>query len=141
MSVEKRTAVVIDDEKDLTAFLASILEENGFAVRTANEAVTGEEMIRDEPPDIILIDLMMPGRTGIQLFTRLRGDAATRDIPMVMVTGIKEQMGIDWGEIVDRFKSRRPDGFVEKPIDPERLMRVVNGVLSGDVPDDGVLHG
>ena len=62
MSVDKRTAVVIDDEKDLTAFLASILEEHGFAVRTANEAVTGEEMIREEPPDIVLIDLMMPGR-------------------------------------------------------------------------------
>lgn len=141
MSVDKRTAVVIDDEKDLTAFLASILEENGFSVRTANEAVTGEEMIREEPPDIILIDLMMPGRTGIQLFTRLRGDEATRDIPLVMVTGIKDQLNIDWGEIVDRFKSRKPDGFVEKPIDPERLMRVIEGVLSGEVPEDGVLHG
>ncbi len=136
-----RTAVVIDDEIDLTTFLSSILEEHDFSVRTANDAVTGEKLILDAPPDIILIDLMMPGRTGIQLFTKLRANEATRDIPMVMVTGIKEQLGIDWGEIVDRYKTRRPDGFVEKPIDPDRLMKVVDGVLSGEGADDEVLHG
>ncbi|MBC8422908.1 response regulator [bacterium] len=136
-----RTAVVIDDEVDLTTFLSSILEEHDFSVRTANDAVTGEKLILDSPPDIILIDLMMPGRTGIQLFTKLRANDATRDIPMVMVTGIKEQLGIDWGEIVDRYRTRKPDGFVEKPIDPDRLMMVVDGVLSGGATDGEVLHG
>ena len=58
-----------------------------------------------------------------------------------MVTGIKDQLGIDWGDIVDRYKSRQPDGFVEKPIDPERLMKVVNGVLCGGAADGGVMHG
>jgi len=136
-----RTAVVIDDEVDLTTFLSSILEEHDFSVRAANDAVTGEKLILDSPPDIILIDLMMPGRTGIQLFTKLRANKATQDIPMVMVTGIKEQLGIDWGEIVDRYRMRKPDGFVEKPIDPKRLMTVVDGVLSGEATDGEVLHG
>ncbi len=136
-----KTAIVIDDEVDLTTYISSILEENGFTVRTATDAVTGERIIRETPPDIILIDLMMPGRTGIQLFVKLRADEATRDIPMVMVTGIKEQLGIDWGEIVDRYRTRQPDGFVEKPIEPERLMKVVEGVLSGEAPDGEVLHG
>jgi len=133
--------VVIDDEVDLTTFLSSILEENGFSVRVANEAVSGEQLILESPPDIILIDLMMPGRTGIQLFVKLRANDATRDIPMVMVTGIKDQIGVNWGDIVDRYRTRRPDGFVEKPIDPERLMKVINGVLSGDAADGEVLHG
>ena len=137
----KRTAVVIDDEVDMTTYLSTILEENDFEVRTANEARTGETLIRESTPDIVLIDLMMPGRSGVQLFVRLRGDAATRDIPLVMVTGIKEQMGIDWGEIVDQFKARRPDGFVEKPVDPEALMKVVTGVLSGGARSGEVLHG
>ena len=139
--MEKLTAVVIDDEIDLTTFIGSILEENGFTVQTANDAHTGEKLIREHSPHIILLDLMMPGRTGIQLFVKLRKDEATKDISLVMVTGIKEQLGIDWGDIVDRYKSRKPDGFVEKPIDPERLMQVVNGVLSGDSGGDEVLHG
>ena len=136
-----RKAVVIDDEKDLTTYITTILEENDFSVSAANDAVTGEQLIRQEKPDLILIDLVMPGRTGIQLFTRLRKDPETREIPLVMVTGIKDQLGIDWGEIVDRYKSRRPDGFVEKPIEPVRLMSVVNAVMSGTAPPDDVVHG
>jgi len=129
--MNKRTAVVIDDELDITTYLSSILESHDFEVRVAHDATSGEKLIRDMPPELILIDLMMPGRSGIQLFARLRGDELTKQIPLVMVTGIKEQMGIDWGEIVDRLKARRPDDFIEKPIDPETLMEVVNTVLAG----------
>jgi len=136
-----RTAVVIDDESDLTTYLTSILEESDFVVHSANDATSGEEKIHQTKPDIVLIDLMMPGRTGIQLFVKLRKDDSTKDIPLVMVTGIKDQLGIDWGDIVDRYKTRQPDGFVEKPIEPERLMKVVNGVLAGGGADDEVLHG
>ncbi len=137
----KREAVVIDDEVDLTTFIGSILEENDFEVATANDATTGEALARERVPDIILIDLMMPGRSGVQLFSRLRRNEITRNIPMVMVTGIKEKMGVDWGEVVDGLKARRPDGFVEKPIEPDRLMNVVNGVLARETGDGEVLHG
>jgi len=58
-----------------------------------------------------------------------------------MVTGIKDQLNIDWGEIVDRYKVRRPDGFVEKPIEPVRLMSVVDEVLSGRSAQEGGVHG
>lgn len=126
-----RTAVVIDDETDLTTYISSILEEKGFEVRTANDAAAGEALIRESPPDIVLLDLMMPGRSGVQLFARLRGDQATRHIPLVMVTGIKEKLGIDWGEAADRFSARKPDGVVEKPIDPEALIKVVEEALAG----------
>ena len=136
----RRSAVVIDDEVDITNYLSSILETNGFEVRTANEAKSGEVLIRERPPDIVLLDLMMPGRSGVQLFGRLRGDEATRDIPMVMVTGIGNQTGMDWNASVDQLKARRPEGFVEKPIDPERLMKVVEAVLAGQARDE-VVHG
>jgi DNA-binding response OmpR family regulator len=139
--MSKQTAVVIDDEVDLTTYMSAILEENGFSVHVANEAATGEALIREKMPDIVLLDLMMPGRTGIQLFSRIRRDPSTKKIPVVMVTGIKDKLGHDWGEIVDQMKVRRPDGFVEKPIEPDRLMSVVRGVLSGAGGDDEVLHG
>jgi CheY-like chemotaxis protein len=84
---------------------------------------------------------MMPGRSGVQLFAKLRRNEATRNIPVVMVTGIKEQMGVDWGEVVETLKVRKPDGFVEKPIDPDKLMSVVTGVLSGEARSGEVLHG
>jgi two-component system phosphate regulon response regulator PhoB len=137
----KKTAVVVDDEEDLSTYLSTILEENGFEVRTANEAVSGEALVRERRPDIVLLDLMMPGRSGVQLFAKLRRDEATRTIPVVMVTGIREQMGVDWAEVVDNLKIRKPDGFVEKPIDPDKLMTVVNNVLSGKARSGEVLQG
>lgn len=137
----KRTAVVIDDEDDMRTYLSTILEENEFEVQTAGEAASGEELIRETSPDIVLLDLMMPGRSGVQLFAKLRGDEATKGIPLVMVTGIKEQMGVDWGEIVERYKVRKPDGFIEKPVDPDKLMSVVLQVLSSAGRSGEVLRG
>jgi CheY-like chemotaxis protein len=126
---DKKRAVVIDDEPDICDYISSILMEHGFETRTANEARAGEDLIRDNPPDLICLDLMMPGRSGIQLFARLKGDDATKHIPLIMITAIKEKMNIDWGEIAGGLRSRKPEGFIEKPIDPVRLMRVVEDVL------------
>ena len=67
-----KRAVVIDDEPDLTAYIESILVEHGFEVRTANDATSGEKLIREDPPDLICLDLMMPGRSGTHLFVRLK---------------------------------------------------------------------
>lgn len=129
-NVRKRV-VVIDDEEDLTTYFSTILEENGFSVKTANNAVDGEKLIREDPPDLICLDLLMPGKTGVNLFLWLRRrEEPLRDIPLIIITGIKEQINVDWKDIVSKSKTRVPDGFIEKPVTPQRLMRVVNNVLS-----------
>ncbi|OIP88909.1 MAG: hypothetical protein AUK24_07140 [Syntrophaceae bacterium CG2_30_49_12] len=132
----RRRAVVIDDEEDLTTYLSAILEENGFSVRTANNAEDGERLIREDTPDLICLDLLMPGKTGINLFLRLRRrEEPLKDVPLIIITGIKEQINVDWKDIVSRCKARVPDGFIEKPVTPQRLMRVVNDVLKGECRD------
>jgi CheY-like chemotaxis protein len=124
-----RRAVVIDDEPDLCSYISSILTDHGFETVVAHDAHSGESQIRDNPPDLICLDLMMPGRSGVQLFSRLKSNAATRDIPLIMITGIKEQLNIDWGQVAGQLRARKPDGFVEKPVDPVRLMRVIEDVM------------
>jgi CheY-like chemotaxis protein len=126
----RRHVLVIDDEPDISSYIASILEGSQYSVETANSAMEGERVIRDRRPDLILLDLMMPGRTGIQFFVRLKGNEETKDIPLIMVTGIKDKLNIDWQEIVSKLKARVPDGFVEKPIEPVHLMNVVEDVLT-----------
>ncbi len=134
-----RTAVIIDDEPDIRRYIASILEDDGFETHTAEDARAGEDLILESPPDLICLDLMMPGRSGIQLFVRLKKEEATADIPLIMITGIKQEMNIDWADIAKGLRKKRPDGFIEKPIDPVRLKRVVGEVLSGR--KDGVQFG
>jgi len=127
---ERKHVLVIDDEPDMTSYISSILEGGQYTVQTANSAMEAERIIKENAPDLILLDLMMPGRTGIQLFVRLKGDEKTKNIPLIMVTGIKEQLNIDWQEIVSKLKARVPDGFVEKPIEPAHLLNVIEDVLS-----------
>ena len=128
--VARKHVLVIDDEPDISSYIASILEGSQYSVETANSAMEGESIIRDRRPDLILLDLMMPGRTGIQFLVRLKGNEETKDIPLIMVTGIKDKLNIDWQEIVSKLKARVPDGFVEKPIEPVHLMNVVEDVLT-----------
>ena len=139
--MRKKIAVIIDDEMDMTNYLSSILEDHDFEIFTANDGKSGEMLIREKSPDIILLDIMMPGRSGAQLMAKLRGDQATKDIPLVMVTGIKDELNIDWASIADNLKARKPDGFIEKPIDAKRLMKVVNDVLAGKAKDGKIIHG
>lgn len=127
-----KNAVVIDDDADVRDHLTSILEGHGWQVRAAADAVEGERLLHESRPDLVLVDLVMPGRSGVQLFARLRGDDRTRDIPIIMVTGIKDQLNIDWKEVVGRLRARVPDGFVEKPVlDPAEFMRLVDDVAGG----------
>ncbi len=139
--MSKRIAVVIDDEIDLTNYLSSILEDHDFEIFTANEAKSGEILINEKSPDLILLDIMMPGRSGVQLLAKLKGKEQTKDIPLIMVTGIKNELNIDWGNIADNLKARKPDGFIEKPIDPEKLMKVVGDVLAGKGSDGRIIRG
>mgnify|MGYP002642161160 CR=1 FL=1 len=134
-----RTAVIIDDEPDIRRYIASILEDNGFETKTAEDAREGEDLILESPPDLICVDLMMPGRSGIQLFVRLKKNAAVAEIPLIMITGIKQEMNIDWADIAKGLRTKRPDGFIEKPIDPVRLTRVVEEVMAGK--KEGVQFG
>ena len=129
-AIARKHVLVIDDEPDISSYVSSILEGSQYSVETANSAMEGERIIRDRRPDLILLDLMMPGRTGIQFFVRLKGDEETKDIPLIMVTGIKDKLNIDWQEIVSKLRARVPDGFVEKPIEPVHLMKVVEDVLA-----------
>lgn len=122
--------MVIDDEKDMITYLSSILEDHNFSVRSASNAEEAEKIILDDPPDLICLDLLMPGRNGIQFFARLRGNEKTRHIPCVMITGIKEQLNIDWKEIVSKLKARVPDGFIEKPVDPAQLIDIVKKAMN-----------
>ena len=130
MGTEK-LAVIIDDEPDVCKYIASILQDHGYRTMSAYEAATGEELVKEHAPDLVCMDIMMPGRSGVQLLSRLKGSEATRDIPLVMVTGIREKMNIDWNEIARGLKRRRPDAVVEKPVEPVKLMRAVERATEG----------
>jgi CheY-like chemotaxis protein len=148
-SIERRMnmpkkILIVDDEADQRTFLSTVLEENGYASISAKDGVEGLELLRQEKPDLVLLDLMMPKKSGISMFQELRSDSNLSDIPVIVVTGVSEVTGVDFKnfmfkqplrdekkfvETTGLTKYTIPDGYIEKPIDPDELIKIIKDVL------------
>ena len=130
-----RRALVIDDEPDVTTYMSAVLGDRGWEVRTANSADEGLALARDEPPDVILLDLMMPERGGLSTLVALRKDPDLKTLPIVIVTGIDQEVRNIYGPdehfnaTLERAKKFHPDAYLEKPVDPEVLLQVVDELV------------
>lgn len=134
--------LVIDDEPDALTFIETVLLDDGFEPLTTTSAVQSLNIAKQEHPDLILLDLIMPEKSGISLFQELKTDPVLKEIPVVVVSGVSQVTGADFREFSFKLPDPkgesdgvvtyvRPEGFVEKPIDPSELLRVIEEVLRG----------
>ena len=124
-----RSALVIDDEPDITTYIGMVLSDNGWTVRTANSAADGLELARQQAPDVILLDVMMPEKGGLSTLVALRKDPNLKSVPVVLVTGIQDTLTQDFEAYLGRIKNYHPDGYMEKPVEPERLLSLLDEVV------------
>jgi CheY-like chemotaxis protein len=123
-----KTAVIIDDEPDVTTYFETFLTDNGWSVRSANDPNEGIAMAQEDPPAVVLLDVMMPERGGLSTLIALRKDERTAKVPVVLVTGIQETLKADFGDFLDRFKKYHPDAYVQKPIEEDALLQTLKEV-------------
>ena len=126
----EKNALVIDDEPDITTYLATLLSDNGWQVRTANSANEGLELANEETPDVVLLDVMMPERGGLSTLVALRKGEATKTVPVVLVTGIQDTLTEDFEAYLGRFKHYHPDAYIQKPIEPDHLLATMAEVTA-----------
>ena len=119
-----RKVMVVDDEPDVRTFLVTVFEDAGATVIEAEDGDTAIALARSEQPDIISLDLSMPGKDGVQTFVELRQDAATCDIPVCVVTGHPE-----FRKVIYERPVRAPEGYLNKPIDEDKLVAYVEHIL------------
>ncbi|MDQ7784369.1 MAG: response regulator [Desulfomonilaceae bacterium] len=119
--------LVIDDEPDMLAFLTALLEDGGYETVTALDGEEGLQKAKEERPDLISLDLLMPNKTGIKMYRELRKDDEIKDIPVVMVTGFSKDdvPSMDFKEWIQKRTIKPPEAYIEKPVNKEVLLEVI----------------
>ena len=113
------TVLVIDDEMDVQTYLSALLQKEGLKVETASDGEEGLIRARAVKPDLIFLDILMPRKTGIMLYRRLKEDPALAAVPVVILTGLSQYRSF----FAQDFEHvPHPEAFVEKPPNPQELL-------------------
>jgi CheY-like chemotaxis protein len=118
------TVLVTDDDEDLRLLCQMYLEMDGFRVSQAANGLEALAVARDDPPDLILLDLMMPVKDGWECLSELKADAKLRDIPVFIITGKDQQ------EDQRRAFASGAEAFVPKPFQAPALIARIRERLS-----------
>ena len=121
--------LIVDDDATMVALLATLLEIDGFE---AQETLSGEEAlraIREDPPDLVLLDIMMPEMDGFEVLAILRDHPSTEKLPVVMLTARTDDKDIFQGW------RRGADEYITKPFNPRELIDTIRVVLSRSMED------
>ena len=117
LEFEGRTILVIDDEPDFVTFISTILEDNGARVIKAYDGEEAIELARKEKPDLMTLDISMPGKSGVEVFDYFRNDKELRYIPICIITGKPELR-----KLIYERQDFPPEGNIDKPITEEGLL-------------------
>jgi DNA-binding response OmpR family regulator len=129
---KKISVLIIDDEEDVRRVVELNLRADGFEVYTASSGRSGIESARKNKPKLILLDVMMPGMSGLEVLMELKWDKKLMKIPVIMLTA-KSTVGD-----MDHAFNRRADGYITKPFDgatmgdtiKKKIEDIKNGIVS-----------
>lgn len=125
----RKRILIVDDEPEQLAFASAVLEED-YIPLTAQDGEEGLRTAKEKLPELILLDIMMPQKGGIGMYRELKEDPVTRNIPVVVVTGVTRGGGFDTRMLTCEGTLPDPDGYVEKPMNPDELCKVIKDLVS-----------
>src|SRR2546430_7957989 len=131
-----RKILIIEDESDVADLLTLNLRKAGYRVSMAADGASGLQKARDDKPDFIILDLMLPKMSGLEVCKILKNDTATSQIPILMLTAKAEEIdrivGLEFGA----------DDYVTKPFSPREVMLRIRAILRrGEKPDESLQAG
>jgi DNA-binding response OmpR family regulator len=121
--LKQRSIVIVEDEEHILEVISYNLKREGFAVRTARDGEDGLSLIRSEFPDLVVLDIMLPGIDGLDVCQRIKADPSLRAVPVIMVTAKSEESDVVLGLGVGA------DDYIVKPFSPRELVARVKAAL------------
>ncbi|MFH1573893.1 MAG: response regulator [Acidobacteriota bacterium] len=146
---DSRRILIVDDSEANVAYFSEILEEHGYEYLVARDGKEAMEAMKNSRPDLVLLDIMMPRKSGVVVFQQMKRDPQLEKIPIVIVTGASEVTGVDmktgeekpketydddltrgFGALLrEKLQSLTPDAFLEKPVEPAALISKIQSLL------------
>lgn len=125
----RKTVLIVEDQLEVRAIHSAFLQHHGYRVLAVDNGLAGVECARREHPDVILMDVSIPGMDGISATRCLKQDPLTGGIPVVIVTAHP------YGSVGRRARDAGCDGWLNKPLDPRRLLQEVEHRVGLSAPN------
>jgi twitching motility two-component system response regulator PilH len=127
-----KKVLVVDDDPDVRLFNVTVVEENGFTPLEASNGEEGLKLLKEENPDLVILDVLMPRQSGIRLYRELKTDKSLKDIKVILLSGIAKKTFLRSQKALTEFGGEEvpaPEIYLEKPVEPEELAEAINKYL------------
>ena len=123
----KKTVLIVEDELDMRIFISTLLETSGYKPVVTRDGKEGLAKAREESPDLIILDVMMPGEGGVHMYRQLKTDQTLRSIPVIMLSAVARKTFSHYLNMVNARLDKPitgPDAYIEKPPEAEELLQM-----------------
>jgi twitching motility two-component system response regulator PilH len=127
-----KTVLAVDDELQTRDFVSTVLEENDYTPVLAENGEEAMEIVKQNKPDLIILDIMMPKQSGIKMYRELKRTESFKDIPVIVCSGLPRRTYLRAQAALTETSGEsvpEPDAYLEKPVTPERLGATIKKVL------------
>ena len=127
-----KKVLIVDDEVDVRKFVSKLVERAGYEVIEAKNGVEGMGRVREDKPDLIILDILMPKQSGIRMYRELKTDEPLKDIPVIVLSAIAPKSFFRSQEVLAEFAGQpvpEPEAYIEKPEEPEELIDLMKKIL------------
>jgi DNA-binding response OmpR family regulator len=115
--------LIVDDDSDIKNLMEFFLKKKGYEVTTASDGNKALEVLESVTPDLIIIDMLMPGMDGVRTIEEMNKSAQNREIPVIMVSGARDEMDLMKGLL------QRSIQYIEKPFSHDKLLTIIEQML------------
>ena len=127
-----KKVLIVDDELDMRTFVVTLLETSGYKALAAVDGWEGLEVARRSNPSLIILDVMMPRESGIQMYRDIKKDDQLKNIPVIMLSALAKKTFFHSQRVLDEYKDEKipePEAYIEKPPEPEELLETIQKIL------------
>jgi two-component system, OmpR family, phosphate regulon response regulator PhoB len=124
--------LIVDDDPDIRLINKSVVEESGHTAIVAHNGEDGFKIIKEQKPDLAILDVLMPRQSGLMLYRKLKTNKSFMEIPVIILSGISKKTFIRSQNALAEFGEKKvpePEIYMEKPVEPEELMKTIKNIL------------